>query len=59
MSLSKEIILHLPIGFAIKPVSEREIREAQTALLSHSLNGEQRALIDACLSWFGQHRGRL
>ncbi len=43
-------MFRMSVGFSEKDVSRRELREAQKAFLQGSLNDEQRALVDACLS---------
>ena len=42
---------HIPVGFSERDVSRAELRAVQRDFLQGSLKGDQRALIDACLSW--------
>ncbi len=43
-------MLRIPVGFSERDVPHAELRDAQKAFLQGSLDDEQRALVDACLS---------
>lgn len=47
--------LHLPVGVSGIEVEEHDVRDAQTAFLSGTMDAAQRSLVDACLSWFCLH----
>jgi hypothetical protein len=41
----------IPVGFDERIVTEPDLRAAQAGLLLGTTTPDQRALIDACLSW--------
>ena len=45
----------MPVGFSERLVSSEELRDAQRAFLQGTVDDDQRALIDACLSWVIAH----
>lgn len=48
--------MYLPIGFTQRAVTVNELRDVQKAFLLKRLTAEQRAVVDACLSWIiNQH----